>query len=250
MSPPPNRQSRYDATNGNSPSEATIVSGAEVAAPTLQGRQRRQPGRRPDSAAEERTAGRKRDLIAVAGRLFAERGFHGTSMADIAHEFGVRKATLYHWVESKESLLAQVLADASSEAAADMSRVVSLDLPAAERFRMMVRIHIESWAENPHNMTVGLSESRWLEGEARERHQQSKDAIETMYRKVLNDGRQSGEFELNPAELSLVLNSILGVMQWFPRWYEPEGWATPDYIANMMADLVLRGLLRRGTPPG
>ena len=76
--------------------------------------------------------------------------------------------------------------------------------------------------------------------------------IENMYRNVLNDGRRSGKFDLNPAELSLVLNSILGVMQWFPRWYEPEGWATPDYIANMMSDLVLRGLLRRGpgpTPP-
>lgn len=215
-------------------------------APHEHGHEPRPALRRVETAAEERTAERKRELIEVAGRLFAERGFHGTSMADIAHEFGVRKATLYHWVESKESLLAQVLADVSSEAAEDMSRVVDLDLPAAERFRMMVRIHVESWAENPHNMTVGLSESRWLEGEARARHRRSVEAIEGMYRRVLSDGRVSGEFQLNPAELSLVLNSILGVMQWFPRWYEPGGWATPDYIANMMSDLVLRGLLRRG----
>ena len=200
-------------------------------------------------AQEDRTAERKRELIEVAGRLFAERGFHGTSMADIAHEFGVRKATLYHWVESKESLLAQVLADVAGDAATQMREVIALDLPAAERFRMMVRIHIESWAENPHNMKVGISEGRWLEGAARQRWIQSRLDIEEMYRQILADGRNSGEFDINPDELTLVLNSTLGVMQWFPRWYEPDGWASPDYIANLMSNLILRGLITRSARP-
>ncbi|MGE5595009.1 MAG: TetR/AcrR family transcriptional regulator, partial [Hyphomicrobiales bacterium] len=190
------------------------------------GRRRRHSSNDVPSTSEDRTTERKRELIEVAGRLFAERGFHGTSMADIAREFGVRKATLYHWVESKESLLAQVLADVSYDAAREMREVVSLDLPAAERFRMMVRIHIDSWAQNPHNMKVGLSEGRWLEGEARERWIHSRVEIEEMYRQVLADGRASGEFDIKPRELTLVLNSALGVMQWFPRWYESEGWAT------------------------
>lgn len=202
-----------------------------------------------ERVSESRTAERKRELIEVAGRLFARRGFHGTSMADIAKEFGVRKATLYHWVDSKESLLSQVLADVAGDAADEMKLVLAMDLPAAERFRRMVRIHIRSWADNPHNMTVGLSEARWLEGAARERWIQSRILIEEAYRSVLLDGLVAGEFDFDRRELTLVCNSILGMFQWFPRWYRPGSWASPDYIANLMADLVLRGLLVRSARP-
>jgi AcrR family transcriptional regulator len=201
--------------------------------------------RSPQATPEERTAERKRDLIAVAGRLFAERGFHGTSMADIAAQFGVRKATLYHWVDSKESLLAQVLADVVGDAADEMRLVVSLELPATERLRMLVRIHLDSWAANPHNMEVGITEARWLEGAARERYLESMQIIGDAYRQVFRQGLESGEFSFKPTELTLVMNSVLGMVQWFPRWYDSDGWAGPDYIANLMADVALRGLLPR-----
>ena len=227
-------------TNAKATSEALREVLPEPPSNVRRVREKARPG-----ASEERTAERKRDLIAVAGRLFAERGFHGTSMADIALEFGVRKATLYHWVDSKESLLSQVLADVVGDAADEMSRVLPMDLPAAERLRMLIRIHVDSWASNPHNIQVGITEARWLEGASRERWNLSRAAIEVAYKQIFREGLASGEFQFKENELTLVVNSVLGMVQWFPRWYDADGWASPEYIAHLIADLALRGLIPR-----
>jgi AcrR family transcriptional regulator len=202
------------------------------------------------SAGDERTAERRRQLVAVAAKLFAEQGFHGTSMLDIARAFGLRKASLYHWVESKESLLSQVLADAVDETAAELGSIAGRDLPASERLRLMIDAHIRSWVRNPHNQRVAMFETRWLEGEARERWVTSRDAVKGAYERVLIEGREAGEFEFDPASLSILVNNILAVMNFFPRWYDPQGWASPEVVAQQMADLLLRGLLRRSREGG
>ncbi len=195
--------------------------------------------------AEERTAERRQELVGVAARLFAENGFHGTSMVDIAREFGVRKATLYHWVESKEALLALVLSDAAGETASEMTEIVKADLPASERMRLLIRVHIDSWVRNPHNQRVAMLDAQWLQGESRVRWFTSRTIIEEAYKQVLLEGLESGELDLRPADVTLLALSILGLVNSFPRWYRPANWATPDHISGMMADLVLRGLLRR-----
>ncbi|MGE5596319.1 MAG: TetR/AcrR family transcriptional regulator [Hyphomicrobiales bacterium] len=168
-------------------------------------------------------------------------------MDDIARELGILKGSLYYWIDSKEALLQEVLAGGVRETIAEAMAIADLDLPASERLSRMVRSHIDSWLNNPDHFNVFLSEWRWLEPEHLESYHHDKDQLEETYRRVIRDGIASGEFKADAREVSVLVNGIFGVMNWFPRWYREGGWATPHQIADMLSGMVINGL--RGRHP-
>src|SRR6478672_3131332 len=89
---------------------------------------------------------RRDDLTRIAARLFAEKGYHGTSTADLAEAMGVQKGSLYAHIESKADLLWEVARDgaAAFHAALDM---VPDELPAPDKIRLALRAHLRVIAE-------------------------------------------------------------------------------------------------------
>src|SRR5436305_15254926 len=103
---------------------------------------------------------RREELTRIAARLFAERGYHGTSLADLAEALGIQKASLYHHIETKEDLLWEV-AWAGAEAFHAALDAVP-DAPAAERLRLALRGHLRVVAEQLDAATVFTREWRAL----------------------------------------------------------------------------------------
>src|SRR5579862_3021566 len=104
---------------------------------------------------------RREELTRAAARLFAERGYQGTSLADLADALGLQKASLYHHIESKEDLLWEV---ASEGAAAFRTALdgVPADAPATERIRLALRAHLGVVAQQLDVATVFVREWRFL----------------------------------------------------------------------------------------
>src|SRR5262245_18883410 len=84
---------------------------------------------------------RREELVATATRLFAERGYHGTSMADLAEALGVQKASLYSLTESKQALLVVVAREGSAAFHAALDGVPERAEPL-ERIRLELRGHL------------------------------------------------------------------------------------------------------------
>src|SRR3954469_15366404 len=84
---------------------------------------------------------RREELTRTAARLFAERGYHGTSLADVAEALGIQKASLYHHIESKEDLLWEVAWGGAEAFHAALDSVPD-DLPSTERIRLALRGHL------------------------------------------------------------------------------------------------------------
>lgn len=188
---------------------------------------------------------RHREILTVAARLFSEKGFRGTSMDDIARELGILKGSLYYWIESKEELLSQVLEESVVANIEESEEIAARPLTSTDRLRLLVRCHIDHWIRNPYNFNVYLSDWRWLDEESLERYRQESGQLEGIYKRVIQDGIACGEIDLDPRDVTLVVNGILGMMNWFPRWYRPERWATPEYIADTLGTMVVRGLAKR-----
>src|ERR1044072_1932539 len=89
---------------------------------------------------------RKSELTRQAARLFAEKGYHGTSIGDLAEAMGVQKGSLYAHIDSKADLLWEVARDG---AAAFQAALDELDdaLPAAEKIRLALRAHLRGVGE-------------------------------------------------------------------------------------------------------
>src|SRR5471032_1614322 len=107
---------------------------------------------------------RRTELTRAAARLFAQHGYQGTSLADLAEALGVQKPSLYHHIESKEDLLWDV-ASAGAEAFHTALDVVPGDAPAAERIRLALRGHLGVVSAQLDVSTVFVREWRYLTGE-------------------------------------------------------------------------------------
>src|SRR5947199_9365290 len=110
---------------------------------------------------------RKSELTRQAARLFAEKGYHGTSIGDLAEAMGVQKGSLYAHIESKADLLWEVARDGAAAFHAALDAVPD-DLPATEKIRLALRAHLRVVAEQLEVATVFIGECRYLDGERRE----------------------------------------------------------------------------------
>src|SRR5690348_18352058 len=107
-------------------------------------------------------ASRKSDLTRAAARLFAEKGYHGTSTADLAEAMGVQKGSLYAHIESKADLLWEVAREGAETFHAALDGVAD-DGPVLERIRAALRAHLGVVSEQLDVATVFVREWRYLE---------------------------------------------------------------------------------------
>jgi AcrR family transcriptional regulator len=204
----------------------------------------RQTSKRSDAkpAHERPNQARRKEVLDVAARLFSEKGFRGTSMDDIANELGILKGSLYYWIDSKEALLTEILIGSTMNTIREAESLARQDVPSATRLRLLIRSHIQSWIDNPHNFSVFLAEHRWLDAEKAKLAEDERGMLEGFYKQVLREGIERGEFKLDERDVTIAVNGIFGLMNWFPRWYRPGGWASSEHISDVFADMVINGL--------
>jgi len=201
-----------------------------------------------DNARSKGNPARRAEVVAVAAKLFSERGFRGTSMDDIARELGILKGSLYYWIDSKEALLADVLLGALSKTIEDGKAICAIpNMSAPDRLHALIKSHIHAWTLAPDNFNVALNEAKWLDPADSARWIKERHELEALYREVLRDGIKSGEFDVDERNIRIMMNLIFAMMNWFPRWYKPSGFATPEYIAEAIAGMVLNGIAQRST---
>src|SRR5919197_893540 len=112
-------------------------------------------------------ATRRSELTRQAARLFAEKGYHGTSIGDLAAALGVQKGSLYAHIASKQDLLYEAMRDGARAFHAALDEIPERVL-ATEKIRLALRGHLRVVAEQLDVATVFVREWRYLEGERRD----------------------------------------------------------------------------------
>ena len=114
------------------------------------------------AAAQPDARPREAELLSVATRLFRERGYHATSMQDLAEALGMNRGSLYHYIRSKEELLARLFEGALAETLGELERIADREGPARERLRDMVRVYVMAVTANLDAVALYLREWRAL----------------------------------------------------------------------------------------
>ncbi|MFP5331422.1 MAG: TetR/AcrR family transcriptional regulator [Acidimicrobiia bacterium] len=183
------------------------------------------------------------DVVQAAGRLFAERGYHGTSMRDLGRELGLRGSSLYSHISSKEDLLVDVVQRAAE--LFEASARTALETPGTERDRLRALIagHIDVLLDHVDEARTFLNEARALDEGYRERVIAARNAYEHTFRQVLSSGVGAGEFrpDLNPTVAGILILSLLNSVD---RWYRPTGPLDRSALVDVILDFTLEGIAR------
>ncbi len=189
----------------------------------------------------------RQQIHTAAAQIFSQKGYHATSMQDIAEAVGRKKASLYHHIASKQEILLAVLDQALDLVIEQVSKAIEADAPLPEKLRLAMRTYLQTLAEDGELAAVLLLEHRSLSPGLHSRHLPRRDRFERLWRDVIEEGVNSGAFECDdPAQAA---RALLGLMNWTITWYRPDGPLTPVQIADQFVDLLLRGLLPREEQP-
>ena len=189
-------------------------------------------------------ATRRSELTREAARLFAEKGYHGTSIGDLAAAMGVQKGSLYAHIASKQELL-WTIASAGAEAFHTALDGVPEAAPAVERIRLALRAHLAVVADQLDVATVFVREWRYLEEEHRERFVAERRRYEERIRELFREARDLGELrsDLDLAAAGLL---FLSAANWAYTWLQPG--RDTNELADRFFHLLVDGMRGYSTP--
>jgi AcrR family transcriptional regulator len=181
---------------------------------------------------------RRSELTREAARLFAERGYHGTSIGDLAQALGVQKGSLYAHISSKQDLLYETMREGANAFHGALDTVPE-DVAAVEKIRLAMRAHLRVVAEQLDVATVFVREWRYLQGERRDEIVAERRRYEDRFRALFREGRELGQLRTDVDDAAAAL-LVLSAMNWAYTWLAAG--RDTDELADRFFAILLDGV--------
>jgi AcrR family transcriptional regulator len=177
-------------------------------------------------------------VIDAAAKLFAERGYDGTSMSELTAATGLAAGGLYHYIEGKDDLLIAICDELLEPLLERAQEIVAPDAPPVTQLRDLVEAWVAHVVAHRHHMLVFTQERQAIESQARWRRVRSqRKAFEKILDDLLSRGETDGSMTFADRRLSLL--ALLGMVNYTPQWVRPNGRLSPTEIADGYCAIVL-----------
>ena len=189
-------------------------------------------------ALRARYEARRSEVVATAAKLFAERGYDGTSMSELTAATGLAAGGLYHYIEGKDDLLIAICDELLEPLLKRAREIVATEAPPVDQLRELVAAWVAHVVAHRHHMLVFTQERQAIERQPRWRHVRAqRKAFEKILDDVLARGERGGSMTFADRRLSLL--ALLGMVNYTPQWVRPSGRLSPPEIAAGYCAIVL-----------
>jgi AcrR family transcriptional regulator len=180
-------------------------------------------------------------LLHEATRLFAERGFEGTSVQQIVAAAGVTKGAMYHYFDSKDDLLFEIYARMLRMQMERLTLIADEAGPVAERLHAAAADVVETSAANLDDSKIFFRSMHLLAPETQRTVRAERRRYHVRFRDLVTEGQRMGVFRADvPAEI--VVDYFFGSVHHLGSWYRPGGRLSGAQVGRQFADLLLTSL--------
>ena len=194
---------------------------------------------RPTPHVRAKRERRRTEILHAALDAFRSKGYHATTLDDIALLLGVRKTALYHYFPDKEAILYACHREGLEEVAGIIAAAHTQPTHAAQ-LAYAIREHVRVMTDTLEGSSLAFETSALSP-----RHQSeviaARDRYEQALRDIVRAGTAAGEFRSIDPKIAVF--AILGAINWIARWYTPQGSVRPPELGAQFADHLVRGLL-------
>jgi TetR/AcrR family transcriptional regulator, cholesterol catabolism regulator len=180
----------------------------------------RATGRRSPRAPARENQRRREELIEIACAVFAERGFDGATLQEIADRFGVLKGSLFHYIDNKDDLLFAIIEGVYQGAEEAIWPIAAEDDTALGRLRRLIVAYVVYVAEHQAAVTVWLHDLNALEPARRKSILVYEERDRLRLIDLIAEAQREGGVRAD-ADPRLVAMALLGAMNWVHRWFRP-----------------------------
>jgi TetR/AcrR family transcriptional regulator, cholesterol catabolism regulator len=194
------------------------------------------------------TRTRREELLAIAGELFARRGFKNTTVRDIADAAGILSGSLYHHFDSKESMVDEILASFQSELFKTYDDILGSDLDARKKVEAVVEASFEAIDQHHDEVAIFQNDATFLMAFERFDYLQKYNVrFRDMWVDLLSEGVDSGALRAD-LDAELVFRFIRDTVWVAVRWYRPGGELSARQVADEYLSILLDGIAARSRP--
>ncbi len=185
-------------------------------------------------------ASRRNAIVDTSARVFARGGYHATGIAELCIANDLGKGALYHYIGSKEELLAAIHDRVMDEVIASAERVAAAGGSPTKQLTMLGDQLLDVIARYPDHVWVFLHEFPALTGERAEQFRERRREFERALETILQAGIESGEFrDVDPRLTAL---AWLGMHNYTYLWLKPDGALSAHDVAKRFADIFVAGI--------
>jgi AcrR family transcriptional regulator len=189
----------------------------------------------------EKRRRRRAEILHAALRAFRDKGYHATTLDDIALHVGVRKTALYHYFPDKQTILHECHREASAELARILREARGLET-AREQLTHVIREHVRVMTETLEGSPLAFEVTAFSPDRQKDL-MAARDAYERGVRRIIDRGIRNREFRAMNSKVAVFV--ILGAINWIARWYRPEGALHAAELGEQYAEHLVRGMARR-----
>ena len=181
-------------------------------------------------------------ILNAAVEAFAEKGYHGTGMAEIGDRADVRRGALYYHIGSKEELLYDLCRDHVETALSEGQAAVGQSDDAREQFRALVGSHLRTLVERRAFVVIAEREMHALTGQRAQDLSKLRRSYQELFAEVIQRGVEQRHF-VTAEPLEVV--GVLGMLNYTYVWLDPAGKHSLNEVGDRLYNLLINGLAVR-----
>ncbi len=184
---------------------------------------------------------REEMIFESAANLFYTKGYHATTVSDIARSAGLVKGSIYHYIRSKDDLLYAIILGSQAQCMKLVDEAISHSTDPVERIQLALNAHIKHMAAHPAHVGTFLSELNTLSGTRREKIGAMMKEYQDSYVRLIREGQAAGK--LKNGDPLLMVYGLLGMCNWIYRWYHGKHVPNLELIQQTFLGIVSSGIL-------
>lgn len=188
----------------------------------------------------QKTAKKRNEILQSALLVLAEKGYHGTTMEDIASHLLMTKGALYYYFKDKQELVYESQLKLLSRSIENVSNVCKAEEPAVHKLKQIIKSHVSYLVENRAGFELMAKPEEIFSATQLREIYRLREQYAEHYDLLLRDGMEDGSFTIQADEVKIVRNLVLGAMNWVTQWYSPHGEQNLRTFVETITKYVLR----------
>ena len=182
---------------------------------------------------------RKEEIIRVAATLFKERGYSAVTMRDLAKSMGIKAASLYNHINSKQDILKEIIISLAEEFTSGMKTIMASSENATQKLKRIVTLHVDITSRNTFGMASLNNDWMHLE-EQLDYYMKLRHDYEDDFRSVILEGIKAGEFIDSKPDVMLfsILSTLRSLYIWIPKKEDLD----PTQLSQDLSDVLINGI--------
>ncbi|MGB9431429.1 MAG: TetR/AcrR family transcriptional regulator [Candidatus Acidiferrum sp.] len=198
------------------------------------------PRKGPRDSKQAKPATRLEEVLQSAANIFFAKGFHATSIEDVARDVGMLKGSLYYYIKSKDDLLFRLLLAGIEDGDAFIARQIDLEGDPVKQLERAIRAQIDYIIQNRVPFGLFLHEFDSLSGKKQHKLISVMSRYNSRFVDLVRRGQEQGR--IIGGEPWIIVNGILGMCNWLYRWYDTDEISDPEQVKQIFLRMLLQGI--------